>query len=464
MKDLDYYTNIGKENFDLKGTELRKWVNEQMEKDEQREAEQRKHEAAAKEEERKEAERVRKHEAEQAEKKAEQAEKVRQHELELARLGNIKGEGSETKDSKSGKQAPRAPAFQLTKFNDKLTDLDSFFDLFEKQCVAYHVADGERVNHLYNLLPGKYQETLVYIDDGATYSQVRDKMLRTYNWTTTGYRERFFNLKPATDETMTAFVQRLQACFDKWVSMANINKDFKSLKDLIITHQISETCHPDLVRFLLERDANDTVSIIDKSDSYFQGNSDKQLAKPTNAYSVNAAKYEDSRNTQYQPGTGRGSTAHRGNRGNYGFAGTRGRGSGNWRGNNTQQSGGRGTYRPSDGYGCYHCREKGHRRAECPKWLEMWEKFYKQDPCYVCKKPGHTMIDLHKCDRAKEREPGNAARVPDISDTARDQHVYPGILKKGNNKKSVTVLRDTGSAVHAVHSNLVSDKDYTGRY
>ena len=74
------------------------------------------------------------------------------------------------------------------------------------------------------------------------------------------------------------------------------------------------------------------------------------------------------------------------------------------------------------------------------------------------------MIDLHKCDRAKEREPGNAARVPDISDTARDQHVYPGILKKGNNKKSVTILRDTGSAVHAVHSNLVSDKDYTGRY
>ena len=141
MKDLDYYTNIGKESFDLKGTELRKWVSEQMEKDEQHElklAEEaekvRQHEAAeaekvrqheleltrAKEEERKEAERVRKHEAGEAE-------KARQHELELARLGNIKGEGSETKDSKSGKQAPRAPAFQLTKFNDKLTDLDSFF-------------------------------------------------------------------------------------------------------------------------------------------------------------------------------------------------------------------------------------------------------------------------------------------------------------------------------------------------
>ena len=46
----------------------------------------------------------------------------------------------------------------------------------------------------------------------------------------------------------------------------------------------------------------------------------------------------------------------------------------------------------------------------------------------------------------------------------RDQHVYPGILIRGNNNKSVTVLRDTGSAVHAVHSNLVSDGDYTGTY
>ena len=41
--------------------------------------------------------------------------------------------------------------------------------------------------------------------------------------------------------------------------------------------------------------------------------------------------------------------------------------------------------------------------------------------------------------------------------------MYPGILIKGKEIKSVTVLRDTGSAVHAVHANLVSDKDYTGK-
>ena len=82
----------------------------------------------------------------------------------------------------------------------------------------------------------------------------------------------------------------------------------------------------------------------------------------------------------------------------------------------------------------------------------------------MCEKPGHVNINCVKWKGYNQIKPGNAARVPDISDTARDQHLYPGILIKGKEKKSVTVLRDTGSAVHAVHSNLVSDGDYTGTY
>ena len=102
--------------------------------------------------------------------------------------------------------------------------------MLEKQCEAFGVPEGDRLSHIYGLFSGKYKDTLVTIETGSTYSQVRDKMLRTYNLTTNGYRERFFNLKPATGETMTAFVQRLQACFDKWVSLAKIDKDFKSLR------------------------------------------------------------------------------------------------------------------------------------------------------------------------------------------------------------------------------------------
>ena len=483
MKDLEYYTRIGKEDFELKGTELRQWVSEQMKlerkHEEEEAAKKRQHELELARTKDEEAEKVR----EEAEKVREEAERVRQHDsemmqaqLELARLAGMKGEELEINSSKSGKHAPRAPAFKFSSFNDKVDDIDLFFDLFEKQCEAFGVPEGDRLSHLYGLFSGKYKDTLVTIETGSTYSQVRDKMLRTYNLTTNGYRERFFNLKPATGETMTAFVQRLQACFDKWVSLAKIGKDFKSLRDLIITHQISETCNPDFIKFILERDINDTVSILEKSDSFFQAHPDKQLAKPINAYSGNVAKYEDSQNTQYQRGTGRGPTAYRGNRGKYGFQGTRGRGSGNWRESNTQQGRGRGSYRSPGDYNCFHCNEKGHRKADCPKYFE---EAFNKDPCFFCGKPGHRMKDVNKCDRAKGAVSGNAATVPGIADSMRtplhadvcnkktpwrDQHIYPGILIKGKEIKSVTVLRDTGSAVHAVHANLVSDRDYTGKY
>ena len=188
MKDLEYYTRIGREDFELKGTELRQWVSEQMKLD-------KKYEEKLAEE----AEKLRQHELEVKQHEEEEAEKFRQHELEmlqtqleLARLGVNKGEDVEINGSRSGKHAPRAPAYKFSSFNEKLDDLDLFFDLFEKQCTAFGVPEGDRLSHLYGLFSGKYKDTLVTMEIGSTYSQVRDKMLRTFNLTTNGYRERFF--------------------------------------------------------------------------------------------------------------------------------------------------------------------------------------------------------------------------------------------------------------------------------
>ena len=77
MKDFEYYTRIGKESFELRGTVLRQWVSEQMKIDEQREAE--------------EAKKV----AEEAKKVAEEAENVRQHELELTRAKEVERQEAE---------------------------------------------------------------------------------------------------------------------------------------------------------------------------------------------------------------------------------------------------------------------------------------------------------------------------------------------------------------------------------
>ena len=130
--------------------------------------------------------------------------------------------------------------------------------------------------------------------------------------------------------------------------------------------------------------------------------SDKPLVKPPST-----ASYDDSQSTQYQKGAGR---ASRGKRGNYGFSGIAGRGNGDWRSGNTQQSGGRGSYNPPDSRICHYCSEKGHIRIDCLEWKERVEAFVSlwpdevnvnQDPCHLCElkklpSSGHTMLGCHK--------------------------------------------------------------------
>ena len=184
----------------LEGKELRDWATEQLhqyKENKREEAEKAREEAEkAREEERKadeKAERLRielerskeeerKHELELIQAREKELEKK----LELARLESRKGEGSQNNDSKSDNHAPRAPLFKFTHFNDKTDDLDSFFDVFERQCTVFGVKDTDKVSHLLGLVSGKYRDTLTRMDTDLTYSQERDKMHRTSSLTTNG--------------------------------------------------------------------------------------------------------------------------------------------------------------------------------------------------------------------------------------------------------------------------------------
>ena len=171
---------------------------------------------------------------------------MKELELELLRENSSHADSMSPMGSQTScNRSPRAPAFKFSCFNEKVDNLDSFFSLFEKQCAAFGVNDNDRTGHLLGLFTGKYRDTLLMFDVGDSYSYVRDNFLSTYNLTQNGYREKFFKLKPNSGESITAYIQRLQACFDKWVSLSKIDLSFDSARDLIITHQIFESCHPD---------------------------------------------------------------------------------------------------------------------------------------------------------------------------------------------------------------------------
>ena len=107
--------------------------------------------------------------------------------------------------------------------------------------------------------------------------------------------------------------------------------------------------------------------------------------------------------------------------------------------------------------------------SDCPK-LSIWYG--------LCKRKGNHKIDdcseFEKLLKLKEKKdsssPGNVSACSDNCTTPsnqgfsqmsalEDQHIYQGNIQNNELSKTISVLRDTGSAVHAVHESLISPTD-----
>ena len=513
MKDFEDYIRIGTDHFGLTGADLQKWVANIMKEDREREEKDREREERAEERATRvaEAERdARAAEADRAARIAEtarlEAEAARAHELELLRVKKELADQSaaESQDSHPGgnNRTPRGPAYRFTAYNDKSDDLDTWFTLFETQCKAFGVPDKDMRGHLLGLFSGKFRDTLLTLVDEPDYAHVRDKMLRTYNLTTNGYREKFFKLSPNQGESIAAFVQRLRACFDKWVSLANIEKTYEALRDLILAHQIFQTCNAEFIKFLVERDINKTEDIVEDANRFFEARPGVPIAKTNDKYlagnaafgrgkpNLTSQSYAGYKNNHHNSnradygGSFRGVDHRGGNRGRYGFGGPMGRGEAlNNRGGASGSSYSRGRgFQPSyprgnkfgDGrHRCYNCGDSSHYSPDCPK--KSGGKMLVR--CQYCKKMGH---EADYCSSLKKSTgvPGkasmiegdfNALKIPintdfSVHDTPwKQQHIYSGFLLDKEVSKPITILRDTGSAVHAIHERFVSPEQYLGK-
>ena len=110
--------------------------------------------------------------------------------------------------------------------------------------------------------------------------------------TTDGYRRKFFGLAPDEDETIHAYRNRLQSCLDKWLNLTKIGKDYESLRDLIIYHQMLESCNSEFIKFVLIQGGNSTEEIVTLASSFFQANPNQQLAGVHEKFlASNAAAY-----------------------------------------------------------------------------------------------------------------------------------------------------------------------------
>ena len=95
------------------------------------------------------------------------------------------------------------------------------------------------------------------------------KALLTRYYTEDGYRKRFREIKPETEETPDQFVVCLKNYLAKWLELSGSSSgDFEAIADLIVKEQFINTCSEELVVYLLERGPKDLVELTTWAQQY----------------------------------------------------------------------------------------------------------------------------------------------------------------------------------------------------
>ena len=100
------------------------------------------------------------------------------------------------------------------------------------------------------------------MSEGNANDKLKKARLTRYNFTENGYRKRFREVKPETEETSDQFVIRLKNYLAKWLELSGSSSgDFIALVDLIVKEQFINACSEKLAVYLFERGPKDLVEL-----------------------------------------------------------------------------------------------------------------------------------------------------------------------------------------------------------
>ena len=151
------------------------------------------------------------------------------------------------KDAKS----PKLPSFI-----DEKDELDSYLLRFERYAENAGWEKDTWAIKLSALLTGRAMDVYTRMSDAdaSDYDKLKKALLTRYNYTEDGYRKRFREATPETEETPDQFVIRLKNYLAKWLELSGSSPQ--------------NACSEDLAMYLLERGPKDLVELTTWAQKY----------------------------------------------------------------------------------------------------------------------------------------------------------------------------------------------------
>ena len=105
--------------------------------------------------------------------------------------------------------------------------------------------------------------------DANDYDKLKKALLTRYNCTEDGYRKRFREIKPETEETPDKVIIRLKNYLAKWLELSGSSSgDFDAIVDLIVKEQFINACSEELAVYLLDRGPKELVELTTLAQQY----------------------------------------------------------------------------------------------------------------------------------------------------------------------------------------------------
>ena len=238
---------------------------------------------------------------EQAKLEAEKELKIKEMELQAqqaqATASSATTPTPRNKDAKSQK---------LPSFIDEKDELDSYLLRFERYAENASWEKDTWAIKLSALLTGRAMDVYTRMSDtdASNYDKLKKALLTRYNYTEDGYRKRFREATPETEETPDQFVIRLKNYLAKWLELSGSSpQNFNALVDLIVKEQFINACSEDLAMYLLERGPKDLVELTTWAQKYLIAHKE-QLGK--SKATVQPRRVDQKETTQSKPDSSQG--------------------------------------------------------------------------------------------------------------------------------------------------------------
>ncbi|XP_074648994.1 uncharacterized protein LOC141904313 [Tubulanus polymorphus] len=153
-------------------------------------------------------------------------------------------------------------------FNEK--EIDKYFLLFEKVAVSLNWQKQFWPLLLQSVLVGKAQNAYSSLspEDSANYETVKQSILRAYELVPEAYRQKFRNRKKDENETYVGFAREKEVLFDRWCDSKSVNRDYESLRQVILLEEFKRCIFPSLHTYLDERKIDNLSEAAKSSDEY----------------------------------------------------------------------------------------------------------------------------------------------------------------------------------------------------